>query len=63
MESLKIAAVVLAAGNSSRMDIGNKLLMEIKGKAIIKLVLDGVLSAGMEPVLVILGYQAEFIRK
>lgn len=63
MESLKIAAVVLAAGNSSRMGVRNKLLMDIKGKTVIKQVVDGVLSTGIGPVLVILGYQAGFVRK
>lgn len=63
MEYLRIAALVLAAGNSSRMREGNKLLMDVNGKIVIKHIIDEVLKAKMALVRVILGYQDRLIRE
>ncbi len=53
----KIAALVLAAGKSSRMG-ANKLLMPIKGQAMIARTVDAVLSSPARPVIVVTGNAA-----
>ncbi len=59
-----IAAVVMAAGRSSRMAPHNKLLVTDKaGKTMIARVVDNVLSSHARPVLVVTGYQAEQIEQ
>ena len=58
-----IAAVVLAAGLSSRMAPQNKLLLpDAKGKPMVARVVDNALSSTARPVLVVLGHQAEAVR-
>ena len=58
----KIAAVVLAAGQSRRMGRDNKLLAVIDGKAMVARVVDAVLGSPVRPVVVVLGHQAEQVR-
>jgi molybdenum cofactor cytidylyltransferase len=53
-----IAAVILAAGSSSRMG-QNKLLLEVEGETLVRRAARAAVSAGLEPVLVVLGHQAE----
>jgi molybdenum cofactor cytidylyltransferase len=52
-----IAAVVLAAGRSSRMGGPNKLLAEIGGKPLVRIVVDAVLASRARPVVVVTGHQ------
>jgi molybdenum cofactor cytidylyltransferase len=54
-----IAAVVLAAGRSSRMGGPNKLLAEIGGRPLVRIVVDAVLASRARPVLVVTGHQRE----
>jgi molybdenum cofactor cytidylyltransferase len=54
-----IAAVVLGAGRSSRMGGPNKLLEEINGKPLIRIVTDHVLASKARPVIVVTGHQRE----
>jgi molybdenum cofactor cytidylyltransferase len=58
-----IAAVVLAAGQSTRMAPYNKLLVADRaGKPMVVRVIDNVLSSRARPVVVVLGHRAEEIR-
>ena len=54
-----IAAVVLAAGRSSRMGGPNKLLAEIGGKPLVRIVMDAVLASRARPVVVVTGHQRD----
>lgn len=51
----KIAAVVLAAGRSSRMGAANKLLAEIDGVPMVRRAVDAALSSKARPVIVVTG--------
>jgi molybdenum cofactor cytidylyltransferase len=53
----KIAAVVLAAGLSSRMG-SNKLLAEWRGKKLVRLVAEAALESQARPVIVVTGHEA-----
>jgi molybdenum cofactor cytidylyltransferase len=54
-----IAGVVLAAGRSSRMGGPNKLLAEIGGKPLVRIVVDAVLASRARPVVVVTGHQCD----
>ena len=54
-----IAAVVLGAGRSSRMGGPNKLLAEIGGRPLIRIVVDAALASRARPVIVVTGHQRE----
>jgi molybdenum cofactor cytidylyltransferase len=54
----RIAAIVLAAGRSSRMGARNKLLEPIAGKTMVALVADTALQSGAAPVIVVTGFEA-----
>jgi molybdenum cofactor cytidylyltransferase len=54
-----IAAVVLGAGRSSRMGGPNKLLAEIGGKPLVRIVVDAVLASRARPVVVVTGHQRD----
>jgi molybdenum cofactor cytidylyltransferase len=54
-----IAGVVLAAGRSSRMGGPNKLLAEIGGKPLVRIVVDAVLTSRARPVVVVTGHQRD----
>jgi len=56
-----IAAVVLAAGRSSRMAPCNKLLELVEGKPVIVYAVSAALESGAEPVIVVTGFEAERI--
>ena len=58
-----IAAVVLAAGKSTRMAPWNKLVVaDANGKPMIARVVDNVLSSGARPVIVVTGHRADDIK-
>jgi molybdenum cofactor cytidylyltransferase len=58
----QIAAVVLAAGKSTRMG-SNKLLKSIKGKPMIRQTVETVLQSRASPVVVVTGHDAAPVRK
>ena len=55
----RIAAVVLAAGRSSRMAPRNKLLERVGGEAIVARVAGAAIASGADPVVVVTGFEAE----
>ena len=58
----KVAAVVLAAGQSRRMGSFNKLLMPIDGVSLIRRTVETVLGAQVGDVIVVTGYQSDQIK-
>ncbi len=54
-----IAALVLAAGRSSRMGGPNKLLEEIAGRPLVRIVVEAALGSQARPVVVVTGHQRE----
>src|SRR5690242_13877872 len=54
-----IAAIVLAAGRSSRMGGPNKLLAEIGGRPLLRMVVEAALASQARSVLVVTGHQRE----
>ncbi|HXX68726.1 MAG TPA: molybdopterin-binding/glycosyltransferase family 2 protein [Polyangiaceae bacterium] len=62
MEAPRIAAIVLAAGTSRRMEGTNKLLATVDGIPIVVRVVDAVLGAGVDPVLVVVGHESDRVR-
>jgi molybdenum cofactor cytidylyltransferase len=53
----RIAALVLAAGRSSRMGTINKLLIGIDGKPMVRHAVEAVAAAGLSPIIVVTGHQ------
>ena len=58
----KIAALVLAAGRSSRMGSRNKLLEPIDGKAMVRRVVEAIMASDVGRVVVVTGHQADQVR-
>jgi molybdenum cofactor cytidylyltransferase len=58
----KIAAIILAAGQSRRMGSSNKLLMEIEGKPLVRRTVDAVKAARVSQVVVVTGHQAADVK-
>jgi molybdenum cofactor cytidylyltransferase len=54
-----IAALVLAAGRSSRMGGANKLLAEIGGRPLVRIAVEQALASQARPVIVVTGHQRE----
>ena len=54
-----IAAIVLAAGRSSRMGGANKLLEKIAGRPLVRIVAEAALASRARPVIVVTGHQRE----
>ncbi len=59
----RVAALVLAAGASRRMGAANKLLAEVAGKPLVAHAVDAALASNADPVLVVVGHEAEAIRQ
>ncbi len=59
----RIAAVVLAAGQSRRMGPSNKLLMEIEGVALVRRTVTALGAAQVAQVIVVTGHQEPEVRK
>jgi molybdenum cofactor cytidylyltransferase len=55
----RIAAVVLAAGRSTRMGAINKLIAEIGGKPLVRIAAEQALASRASPVIVVTGHQRE----
>ncbi|MBN8982795.1 MAG: molybdopterin-binding/glycosyltransferase family 2 protein [Rhizobiales bacterium] len=53
-----VAAVILAAGKSTRMGGPNKLLAELKGKPLVRIVAEQALASQASPVIVVTGHQS-----
>lgn len=60
--SKAIAGIVLAAGQSSRAGPKNKLLHAVGGKPMVRRVTETALAAGLDPVVVVTGFEADKIR-
>ncbi|WP_245422349.1 nucleotidyltransferase family protein [Alsobacter soli] len=56
-----IAAIVLAAGSSTRMGGPNKLLLEHQGKALVRHAAEAACQSGASPVVVVTGHQADMV--
>ena len=55
----RVAAIVLAAGRSTRMGGPNKLLAEIGGKPLVRIAVEEALGSRARPVIVVTGHQRE----
>jgi molybdenum cofactor cytidylyltransferase len=55
----KVAAIILAAGQSRRMGGPNKLLAEVRGKPLVRIVAEHVLASRARPVIVVTGHQRD----
>src|SRR6059036_4287704 len=60
-EPSRIAGVILAAGASRRMGT-NKMLLELEGEALVRRAARRALAAGLSPVVVVLGHEADRAR-
>ena len=58
---MKVSATILAAGESSRMENGNKLLLPINKIPMISHVCTTVLTAGLNPVVVVTGFESDLV--
>jgi len=56
-----VSAVVLAAGRSTRMGGPNKLLAELNGKKLVRIVTEQALASKAKEVIVVTGHQAELV--
>jgi molybdenum cofactor cytidylyltransferase len=61
-ENPHIAAIVLAAGRSTRMGAANKLLADVAGKPMVGHVVAAALASRARPVLVVIGHQESEVR-
>ena len=58
-----ISAILLAAGQSKRMNGENKLTKKIQGIPLIKLSVKNILASSINELIIVLGYQKEIIEK
>ena len=58
-----ISAILLAAGQSKRMNGENKLTKKIQGIPLIKHSVKNILSSSIDELIVVLGYQKEIVEK
>ena len=58
----RVAGVVLAAGTSRRMGELNKLTEDLGGQPIVRRVVESALGAGLDPVVVVTGHEADAVR-
>jgi len=62
-QKIMISAILLAAGQSKRMDGENKLTKEIQGSPLLKHSVKNILASSIDELIVVLGYQKEVIEK
>lgn len=62
LKTASMAGIILAAGSSSRMG-KVKQLLEFQGRPILEIVVRKALAAGLDPLIVVLGHQADAIRR
>ena len=58
-----VSAIVLAAGRSTRMDGPNKLLAELDGKKLVRIVTEQALASKASEVIVVTGHQADLVEQ
>ena len=58
-----ISAILLAAGQSKRMNGENKLTKEIQGTSLIKRSVQNILDSSVQELIIVLGHQKEIIEK
>lgn len=58
----KVAALILAAGLSSRFGDGHKLLADLDGKPVLRHVVEHVKASSVSPVLLVTGHRADEVR-
>lgn len=61
-EAAPVAGIVLAAGRSTRMGAGNKLLQEVRGKPLVRHAVEAQLASRAAPVIVVTGHQQDEVR-
>lgn len=61
-EAAAVAGVVLAAGSSVRLG-RNKLLLDLGGETVVRRAARSAILAGLDPVVVVLGHEAERVRQ
>jgi molybdenum cofactor cytidylyltransferase len=59
----QVAAIVLAAGRSTRMGGPNKLLAELSGKKLVRIATEQALASKASEVIVVTGHQAELVEQ
>jgi molybdenum cofactor cytidylyltransferase len=59
--SPRVAAVLLAAGSSTRMG-ANKLLLSLGGQAVVRRAVQSAIDSGVDRVVVVLGHEADLVR-
>jgi molybdenum cofactor cytidylyltransferase len=59
----KVAAIVLAAGRSTRMGGPNKLLAELDGRKLVRIAAEQALASKASEVIVVTGHQAELVEQ
>jgi len=60
-ERPRVAAVLLAAGSSTRMG-RNKLLLDLGGQTVVRRAVRAAIDAGVDRVVVVLGHEADLVR-
>ncbi|MEJ8835821.1 nucleotidyltransferase family protein [Ramlibacter sp. AN1133] len=63
LSGIRFSAVVLAAGQSSRMGGANKLLLPFEGEALVRRTVRTVLAAGMQETVVVTGWQGREVMR
>lgn len=63
MSARRVAGLVLAAGPSSRMEGGSKLLLPYGQGTVVGAVVGSARAAGLDPVLVVVGHRADEVRR
>lgn len=58
----KVAALILAAGLSSRFGDGHKLLADLEGKPVLRHVIEHAQASSASPILLVTGHRAEEVR-
>jgi molybdenum cofactor cytidylyltransferase len=53
----RITAIMLAAGQSTRMDARNKLLLEVGGRPMVRHVAETLLASRVDAVIAVLGHE------
>jgi molybdenum cofactor cytidylyltransferase len=61
-EPTRIAAIVLAAGRSTRMGAANKLVADVGGRPMVRHAVEAALASHARAVLVVTGHQADDVR-
>ncbi len=62
-DNREVAAIILAAGRSTRMGGPNKLLAELGGRPLVRIVTEQALASKAKGVIVVTGHQAELVEK